>query len=304
MLTVTQFSDTHFSYPGHRSHGGFGYDTDATWQACAAEAFDMARSGVTDLTVITGDLADRGERGEYDVAVSHLSTIPNPANVLAGNHDFHLPLSTIVPRPGLTMDRTQTVGPWLFIFADSNGDGRELGPLGRLVDKADRIESNGRLGEAEVDWIEQVIATSSAEHVWLWMHHPPAMPGTFAKPDFDAEVAALLERQPGIRGIGAGHVHSDMTVQLAGRPIHVCPALTINIDFVNWTTLPPGYRTYSFADNGAVTSQCHLVGEDLWPRFPLPDLVIAQFNGEITWDEMVAGLAGLVDDSGSGPRPR
>ncbi len=302
MVTVTQFSDTHFSYPGHRSHGGFGYDTDAAWEACAAHAFN-GDGGPTDITVVTGDLADRGEPGEYDVAVERLSTIPNPTNILPGNHDFHLPLSTQVPRPGLSMDRVQTVGPWLFIFADSNAEGRELGPDGRLVDKPDRIETNGLLGAAEVAWIEEVIGASRADHVWLWMHHPPAMPGSFNHPDFDAEVAAMFERQPKIRGIGAGHVHSDMIVELAGRPIHVSPALTINIDFDNWTTLPPGYRTYDFADDGTVTSECHLVAEDVWPRIELPDLVIQHFRGEIGWEEMVTRMNELVDNSGAGPRP-
>lgn len=286
MVTVTQFSDPHFSRPGNRSHGGFGYDTDEAWAACAALAF----ADPTDLTVITGDVADHGEADEYAVAVERLSTIPTPANVLAGNHDYHVPLTASIPRPGLTMDRVQRVGPWLFVFADSNFDGRILEPDGRLVDKPNRIETNGLLGPLEVAWIEDMVGASDADHVWLWMHHPPKMRGAFAQPAFDAEVAALLDRNPRIRGIGAGHVHSGLEVEIAGRPVYVCPALTIGFDLEAWTTMPPGYRTYEFGDDGSVTSTCHVVDDERWPRFDLPEVVIAHLRGELGRDEMVASL--------------
>ncbi len=288
MVTVTQISDTHFSRPGNRSHGGFGYDTDAAWAATCAHAF----ANPTDLTVVTGDVADHGEPDEYLVAVERFADIPTPVNVLPGNHDFHVPLTVSVPRPGVSMDRVQRVGPWLFVFADSNDEGRTTGPDGRLVDKEDRIESNGLLGAAEVAWIDDMIEASDAEHVWLWMHHPPAMSGSFAHAAFDEEVTALLERNPTIRGIGAGHVHTDLKVEVADRPVYVCPAQTINFDILNWTTLPPGYRTYEFGDDGSVTSECHLVEDARWPRIDLPDSVISYFRGEVGWDEMVAGITG------------
>ena len=288
MVSITQFSDTHFSRPGNRSHGGFGYDTDAAWAASAAQAFAKP----TDLTVVTGDVADHGEADEYLVAIERFADIPTPANVLPGNHDFHVPLTVSLPRPGLSMDRVQRVGPWLFVFADSNGDGKTVDADGRLVDKADRIETNGLLGPQETAWIDEMIGASDAEHVWLWMHHPPAMSGAFASPEFDSEVGALLERNPTIRGIGAGHVHTDLVVELAERPVYVCPAQTINFDIVNWTTLPPGYRTYEFGDDGSVSSECHLIDDDRWPRIDLPESVISFFRGEADWDEMVAGITG------------
>ena len=93
MVTITQFSDTHFSRPGNRSHAGFGYDTDEAWLASTSLAF----ADPTDLTVVTGDVADHGEADEYAVAVERLSTIPTPVNVLPGNHDFHIPLTATIP---------------------------------------------------------------------------------------------------------------------------------------------------------------------------------------------------------------
>ncbi len=291
MITITQFSDTHFSVPGHRSHGGFGYDTDAAWAATCAHAF----AGPHDrdrLTVVTGDLVDRGQPDEYAIAIDRLGEIPTPVTVLPGNHDFHVPLTASVPRPGISMDRTLRIGPWLFVLADSNGDGRQLDADGRLVDKPDRIESNGRLGPAEVSWIEEMIRASDAAHVWIWSHHPPSMSGAFASPALDAEFEGLVARNPTIRGVGGGHVHTDLDAEIGGRPVHVCPAQTINFDLRRWTTLPPGYRTYEFHDDGSVVSRCHLLDDDRWPRIPLPQAVIGFFEGDVGWDEMMAQLAG------------
>ena len=286
MARITQFSDTHFSTPGHRSHAGFGYDTDEAWAACRADAFAAS----PDLVVHTGDVADRGQPVEYAVAIDRLAEVPSPVNVVPGNHDFHVPLSVALARPGVTMDRTHRLGPWLFVYADSNHPGRDRDETGRLVDRPDRIANTGGLGAAEVGWISEMIAASDAEHVWLWMHHPPAMPGGFAARGLDAEITDLIAAHPHIRGIGAGHVHTDLSVVVADRPVHVCPALTINIDFERWTTLPPGYRTYDFADDGTVTTECHLVDDERWPRIDLPDAAIRHFKGEIGFDEMVEAL--------------
>ncbi len=276
MTTVTQISDTHFSRPGNRSHGGFGYDTDAAWAAVFRHAFVDREP--PDLAVVTGDLVDNGEVDEYEVAVRHLRQIPVPTNILAGNHDLHVTLQSTVPRPGLNMDRVQRVGSWLFVFADTNHDGRTLDSGRRLVDLPGRRHTDGRLGPGECAWVSDLITTTDAAHVWLWMHHPPAMSGTFHSSVLNDEVEALIVANPRIRGVGAGHVHSDVDTEIAGRPVYACPALTIGIDMVNWTALPPGYRTYEFHDDGSVQSWCHLLDSEAWPRLGLPKQVVEQLR--------------------------
>ena len=119
MYRVAQFSDTHFSHPGHRSHGGFGYDTDRAWEYVRNDAFGDGHG--FDAAVITGDLADHGEPAEYEIALRHLASIPVPANLLPGNHDHDEPLRASTVGSNITMERTQRIGEWLFVFADSNG---------------------------------------------------------------------------------------------------------------------------------------------------------------------------------------
>ena len=289
MITVTQFSDTHFSIPGNRSHGGFGYDTSEAFDAALDHAF--GQGGGTDYAVVTGDVADHGRADEYEVAIAALSRIPVPTNVLPGNHDYDTPLKVSVPRPGLSMDRSQRIGPWLFLYADSNFNGREIDDTGRLVDVDDRIEADAALGPRETAWVDEMVAASDAEHCFIWMHHPPGVEGSYGSQALDAEVAGLIERNPSIRGVAAGHIHSDPVLQIAERPVFVSAALTISFDFEKWTTLPPGYRTYRFADDGGVTSESHLLDDERWPRFDLPEPVVRHFKGELGWEELMASLS-------------
>lgn len=287
MIRVTQFSDTHFSTSGERSHGGFGYDTDDAWDTVLAHAFAGEHP---DLVVVTGDIADHGQADEYTKAAAQLTRMPVSANVCIGNHDTHVAFEAGLPRPGLTMSRTLRLGSWLFLFADSNHPGRELGPDGRLRDRPDRIEFNGGFGPHEREWIADTIAATDADYAFVWTHHPPLAPASMRQPAYDDEAAELLRRHDTLRGFGCGHTHTDTREELHGRPIFTCPAFTLNIDFAAMTTLPPGYRTYEFHDDGTVASTCHLFDDARWPRFPLPQPAVQWILGEIGWDELIASL--------------
>lgn len=298
MIRIVQLSDTHFGPDGHRSHGGLGYDTVAAFDAVLSH---VEAEGLPDLFVVTGDLADRGHPEDYVTAREALSRCGRPVNLCAGNHDRQIPFEVGLSHAGLTMSRTMRIGPWLFVFADSNFDGREPGPGGRLVDREDRLEARGGFGPGERSWLDDVISASDAEHVFIWLHHPPAMPvDAFNVADFDAEVAGLLDDHRHVRGLGAGHVHTEAIVKISDRPVFVCPALTINLDFMAETLLPPGYRLYKFHDDGTVDSTCHLIDGDVWPRHPIPAVGMQFIRGEIGFDEMMSRLGGQSPSNPAG----
>jgi len=286
VFRVTQFSDMHFcTEPEAASR-----NTDDTWDAVFADAFDAGRP-LADLVVITGDIADNGTEAEYEKIAEKLARIPVPTVVCPGNHDRQVAFDAILPRPGISNRRTLRVGSWLFLFADSNADGRERRPDGSLVDREDRTHAHGRFGNAEVAWIAETVERSDADHAFVWTHHPPGAFGFFSKPDHDAEFARLVDMVPEIVGVGAGHTHTYKTHECGGRPIHQCPSLSVNIDFENFTTLPPGYRTYEFSDDGSVASEAHLVGEDRWPSSAIAEIAQRMLRGEISYEEMKAQQA-------------
>ena len=286
VFRVTQFSDMHFcSDPDAAPR-----NTDDTWDAVFADAFASDRP-LPDLVVITGDIADNGTEAEYEKVAEKLSRLPVDAVVCPGNHDRQVPFDAILPRPGISNGRTLRVGPWLFLFTDSNADGRDQRPDGSLVDREDRTHAHGRFGDAEVGWIAETIERSDADHAFVWTHHPPGAFGFFYKEDHDVEFARLIEMAPNIRGVGAGHTHTNTTHECAGRPVHQCPSLSTNLDLDEYTTLPPGYRTYEFFDDGTVASEVHLVGEEQWPSYPLAEVTRQMLRGEISFEEMMEQLA-------------
>ncbi|MCB0996038.1 MAG: metallophosphoesterase [Acidimicrobiales bacterium] len=284
MLRVTQLSDTHFSTDEGGSHGGMGYDTDETAGEVLAHAFGGA---APDLVVITGDVADHGRADEYHKAAAALEALPAPVLTWPGNHDFHVPFQAVLPRSGIAMQRTYRIGPWLFVFVDTNHDGREVAAGGALVDRPDRVEeSNGRLGPAELAWVHSVIEHTDAAHVFLWVHHPPFMPGVFSQPAYDAEMSELLRSNDKVRGVAGGHVHTARVDVQFDRPVHVCPAFTVNIDLDEYQLLPPGYRTFEFGDDGTVASTAHLLDDPRWPRRAMTELGIRYLQGALSWDDL------------------
>lgn len=290
-IRVGQLSDTHFLEAESEPEGGFAYDTAAAFDAVAEQVADVD----LDLVVVTGDIADHGRPAQYRVALDKLQQLAPPVAVTPGNHDqdhmFTMGLSTTaVVRPRVIHHEN-----WCFAFVDSNaglmsadGDGRPVDP-----EYDDRLHGDGALGDAEAAWLRDVCATTEANHVFVWLHHPPGTgPGAVGgDPAYDAEWQRLLADLPIIRGLGAGHTHVPTSVEFAGRPVHICPSLKNNFDLDAKTMLPPGWRSYEFEPDGSISTETHLADDDRWPRHPLGRSVVALLRGEISFaqfDEIVA----------------
>ncbi len=294
-IRIGQLSDTHFVEPGEEPEGGFGYDIGA---AFAAVREHIEAGPELDFVVVTGDIADHGHAAEYRVALEAFEQLPCPVLVTPGNHDQDAAFWAGMGATKVSTPRVVHRDNWIFVFIDSNlglmlddGNGHRVDP-----DYHQRLWGNGLLGPAQSQWLRQMCDHTDADHVFIWVHHPPGL-GNGAVPASSAysrEWSALLADLPIIRGLGAGHTHMPLSGELEGRPIHVCPALKNNFDLETGTLLPPGWRSYSFEPDGTFTSEIHLMDDDRWPRHPLPRSVIALLRGEIThqqFDEIVARRA-------------
>ena len=288
MIRVTQLSDCHFTTSDEPTYGGLGYNTNDAWEAIFRHAFE--ESNWPDLVVITGDVTDRGQSDEYELARMHLGKIQAPVNTVIGNHDRHNAFHGFISAE-LPANSSNQLGNWLFIFTDSNLDGREVGTDGVLQDKPNRIMACGELGEAEVLRIEQTILDNTADHVFIWLHHPPLAPGRYSAPTYNAELARLLARHPRVRGIAGGHMHTDTVDELEGRPVFTCPAFAINVDLHTGEAQPPGYRTYEFGNDGSVMGTCHFIDDPRWPRRQLPEAVRSYWEGFAPYADALAAIA-------------
>jgi len=291
-IRIAQLSDTHFLEPGRAPEGGFAYDTSAAFDAVLA---DLESQPPFDLVVVTGDIADHGEPAQYLAAADAFDQITAPVHVCPGNHDQDVAFHGSLDRPRIGTERVIEQGNWCFLFVDSNSGIMHLDASGRLVDPddyGDRLHANGSLGAQERAWIQQMCATTDAEHVFIWIHHPPGVVVGMSRDDsYEADWRELIVQLPNVRGLGAGHTHVPAHYDFEGRTVYVCSAFKNNFDLDAETMLPPGYRSYAFHADGAVESQVHNVDDPQWPRSPLGRAVVSLMRGELSWDDFDAIVA-------------
>jgi 3',5'-cyclic AMP phosphodiesterase CpdA len=247
-----------------------------------------------DLVVVTGDIADHGRPGEYEIAADAFARLPVPVYVCPGNHDFDAPFRAGFAASPLHTPRVTHHGPWKFVFADSNAGVMSPDDSGRLLDPPgdDRLHRNGTLGEREAGWLAAAASGHDAEHVFVWLHHPPDCDVPMANDvAYTAEWETVVAACPQIRGFGAGHTHIPSTYTFEHRSVFVAPSLKNNFDLDASTWLPPGYRTYEFHPDGTVTSEVHLIDDERWPRRPFGRALRSLFMGEISFAELAEIVA-------------
>jgi len=291
VIRIAQLSDTHFLEDGEEPEGGFAYNT--------AEAFDAVRDHIharprQDLVVVTGDIADHGRMAQYRRAAAAFSQLDAPINVCPGNHDQHATFTVGMGRPTIGTSRVIEVDNWCFLFVDSNAGVMVPDETGRMVDPTeydDRLHRSGALGDRESSWVRDMHDATDADHVFLWLHHPPAATGLSRDDRYTDEWRALLPELAKVRGMGGGHTHVPAQYDFLGCPIFVSPAFKNNFDLDGGTTLPPGYRTFEFMADGSITGDVQLVDDARWPRQRLGRAVISLMQGELSWDDFNAIVA-------------
>lgn len=295
-IRIAQLSDTHFLEQDALPEGGHSYDTDAAFDAVLAHLGDQPP---VEMVVVTGDIADHGRSAQYRKASAAFARLPAPVNVCPGNHDFEAPFRAGVARPSVSTSRVVKIDNWAFLFVDSNAGVMESNRAGLRIDPPDglRLNTNGLLGSHEAAWIAQMCEATTADHVFVWLHHPPGVPVpmTYSE-EYAREWRTLLADHPIVRGLGSGHTHIPDEYRLAGRPVFVSPSLKNNFSLDPQTWLPPGYRIYEFSPNGSIASNVHLIDDERWPRRPYGRALRSLFMGEITFDQLreIAARQGTV----------
>ncbi|WP_053202686.1 metallophosphoesterase [Jiangella muralis] len=171
-----------------------------------------------DLLLLTGDLTDHGTAVEYRRLGALLEPLGVRCLVVAGNHDDPAVLRAELPQLlGVPADAagspaawTETAGGVLLIGLDS---------------------SSGTLGEAQLAWLDGVLAASTGPALVV-LHHPPFRTG-LAQLDTEwpltdaAALRAVVARHPSVAAVLCGHDHRHIATRLDGAvPMVSAPALS------------------------------------------------------------------------------
>jgi 3',5'-cyclic AMP phosphodiesterase CpdA len=200
-----------------------------------------------DAVLVSGDLADHGSDGEYEIVRQLLAMLGAPVYVLAGNHDdrdalrrhFDLPGT-----PGTPLQYAADLGPLRLVLLDSIRPGEEPGEL-----DADRL-----------GWLDAELARAPDRVTLVALHHPPVSTGI---PAWDEQglpaadrraLGDVLRRHPQVRRVVAGHAHRTIAAELAGRAVLVVPSTYVQtrLDFdpeeIETTAEPAGFAVHALLD--------------------------------------------------------
>jgi Icc protein len=221
----------HLSDP-HITTGPLGGQPAAGLQLALARV--MALDPLPDCVVITGDLVDHGRPDEYEALRDIVGDFPLPLHLVTGNHDNRETLLDAFggsPLLGESMEAYYTVEyPQATIVAlDSNIPGSPA----------------GRLGEAQLGWLDAVLDRRPDVPALLGVHHPPLAVGIpfldgMRLQDEDG-LEEVIGARPNVVRVMAGHVHRPVTAAFAGTVLTVAPSTYRQTGLHMSSEEPPGY---------------------------------------------------------------
>jgi 3',5'-cyclic AMP phosphodiesterase CpdA len=209
---VAQLSDPHVRV---------GPDDEGSVAALAAAVAAVERlEPRADAVLVTGDIADGGDRREYERAAELLAALTAPVHVLAGNHDDRGALRERFAVPTASGERyeyTVRCGAVRVVACDTTIPGRD----------------DGCFDPERRDWLREQLAAEPTTPTIVAMHHPPLDTGIAALdaiglPRGDrAALSALLSRSAHVRRVAAGHVHRGAFDVLGGCGVVACPSTNL-----------------------------------------------------------------------------
>jgi 3',5'-cyclic-AMP phosphodiesterase len=154
-----------------------------------------------DAVVVKGDLTDKGTEDEYGAFLAAYSRLGARMHHVRGNHDAML------------TDSIANTGPF-----DVRLEGVTLAVLDTVRPGTDR----GRVSRRQLDWLDDLAATST-QPVLVFGHHHPWDPSSRERndeyfginPDDSDALCACIARRDAIAGYFAGHTHRTRTRRFA-----------------------------------------------------------------------------------------
>ena len=209
-----QLTDLHLRDPASSSNA-------KVHTAFVSECFDRLAAMYKDAAccVITGDLADLGERAAYQWLKPQLAKLPFPTHLLIGNHDSRAEFGRVFDMPDRGTERfvqgAIDLSPVRLVFLDTVTEGSDAGTL-----CAKRLK-----------WLDECLQASGDKPVLLFMHHPACRIGDAKldaiRLDNPDPFARVLARSQNVRHIFFGHVHRDIFVDWCAIPSTGLNSLTV-----------------------------------------------------------------------------
>jgi 3',5'-cyclic AMP phosphodiesterase CpdA len=258
-MIVAQLSDPHVVAAGELLYGRVD-----TARFLAHAVADINRlDPLPDVTVLTGDLVDRGTPAEYKHLHALIAPLAMPVFVIPGNHDSREPL-----RQAFAADGYLPATGFLQFAIESYPV--RLVALDTLVEG----EHRGALCAERLAWLERTLATAPERPTLILMHHPPFATGIDFMDRFGLEdaaaFAAVVARHKQVERILCGHLHRAIDRRFAGTVAGTAPStahqirLDLNPDApLRFMLEPPGYQLHVWREESGLVTHTAVLGD--WP---------------------------------------
>lgn len=206
-----------------------------------------------DCVLISGDLADHGRLDEYAALREILAGVPIPVHLMAGNHDDRVAL-------------LEAFAGTAYLGGSEQAHYSVDYPEATLVvlDSLEPGRGGGRLGAAQLAWLDQELSRRPGVPTFIGVHHPPIPIGIpFLDSiglDDGSALAEVVRVHPQVVRVLSGHVHRPVTAAFAGTIMTTAPStyrqssLTILADRpIGYLIEPTGFLLHQLSDTGCVT---------------------------------------------------
>ena len=206
-----------------------------------------------DVVVVTGDVVQDDSAAAYDRFRHALITLDLPVLCVPGNHDVDVLMRAVCADPPFEYCAFREFGNWLLAGIDSCLAG----------------VANGAVAESEFERLHETIEDSAAEHVLVYLHHPPVtlhsawldQVGLMNRADCLREFA----RTGRVRTVIFGHAHQayDGThngMHMLGTP-STCQQFRPRSDTFAVDDRPPACRRIELHSDGSHTTELMWIDE-------------------------------------------
>jgi 3',5'-cyclic-AMP phosphodiesterase len=250
-VTIAQITDTHL-VPYTKSHL-YGFPTADSLAAVLNSVKPLA----PDYLLLTGDLADAGDREAYKKLIDLITPLDIPSLFIGGNHDLVSEMEVILDRLPFDNRKSLELGGWRIILLSS------------VI--TDRCCSEGELSDRTLEWLRTELLNYSHQPTLIALHHHPVPSGIekmdtmmLQSPEKFYEAIAPFSQ---VRLVLFGHIHHDLHRQLNQVDYYGCPSTCVqfmpveaeNPDMIRL----PGFRWISLFEDGTYKTHIQRVEFEL-----------------------------------------
>jgi len=204
-----------------------------------------------DILLATGDLAQDGSEGAYQLLRQALLPLDTPTYYIPGNHDHPQLMTAVLPGHKISTAKQILLPPWQILLLDST--------LPHQV--------GGYLDQTQLDFLEKNLSYYPDYHALICLHHHPLSVDCGWMEEIGLENGnqffEVLSSYPQVRGVLWGHIHQNFEQQKSGLMLMASPSTCIQFkpqteNFSLDDTLP-GYRWLELYEDGTLkTGVCRV----------------------------------------------